>query len=73
MFRVYCMEVARENQDKVEAILHKYYVNGDIDVKHMEQSRRGGLTTVQYWLTCVCSDDLDIIAKELRDSGVELF
>lgn len=73
MFRVYCMEVAKENQDKVEAVLHKYYVSGFIDVKHMEQSRRGDLTTVQYWLTCLCSDDIEVIANELKAEGIELF
>ena len=72
-FIVYCIELAKENRDKADAILHKYYVNNDIDIKHLEYSRRGDLTTVQYWMTCTCSEDLEVIAKELRDNGIELF
>ena len=73
MFRVYCIELARENRDKADAILHKYYINGDIDVKYLSPSSRDRKPTVQYWLTCVCSEDLDKIAKELKDNGIELF
>lgn len=73
MFRVYCIELAKENQDKADKILHKYYVNSDIDVKYMMQSCRSGMTTVQYWLTCVCEDDLEAIANELNADGIELF
>ena len=73
MFRVYCIELAKEDQDKAEKILHKHYVNNDIDIKHMEQSYRNHVTTIQYWLTCTVSDDLEGIANELKDAGVEVF
>jgi hypothetical protein len=73
MYRVYCIELARENQDKADAIMHKYYVDGDIDVKHLENSRRNGMITVQYWFTCVCDDIVDHIARILKESGIELF
>ena len=72
-FIVYCIELAKENQEKADEILRKYYVNNDIDIKHLEHSRRSGVTTVQYWMTCTCSDDLEVIAKELKDNGIELF
>lgn len=73
MFRVYCIELARENQDKADAILHKYYMANDIDVKHMEHSRRNGMITVQYWFTCTCSEDIEVIVNELKENGIELF
>ena len=73
MYRVYCFELAKENQCKAEEILHKYHVNNVIDVKHMEQSQRSGVTIVRYWLTCVCSDEIEFIANELKANGVVLF
>lgn len=72
-FRVYCIEVAKENRDKAEAIMHGYCVDGDIDVKHLEYSRRGNMTTVQYWLTSNCDELVDHIAIRLEENGIELF
>ena len=72
-YRVYCLELAKENRDKAEAILHGYYIDGDIDIKHSEYSRRNGMTTVQYWLTCECDELVDHIARQLKENGVELF
>lgn len=72
-FRVYCIELAEENQERASAILNKHCVNGDIDVRHLEFSRRGGMDTVQYWLTCTCSEDLEVIANELKENGIEVF
>lgn len=73
MYRVYCIELARENQDKADEILHKYDANGDIDIKSLSHSRRSGVTMVQYWFTCTCSDDIETIANELKSNGIELF
>ena len=73
MFRVYCIEVAKENRNKTEDILNKYCVNNDIDVKHFEQSYRNKMVTIQYWFTCTCSDDIETIANELKESGIEVF
>lgn len=72
-FRVYCMELAEENRERASAILYKYCVNGDIDVRQLEFSRRGKMYTVQYWLTCTCSEDLEVIANELKENGIEVF
>ena len=72
-FVVYCIELAKEDQAKAEPILHKYYTNGNIDIKNMEHSRRNYTATVQYWITCICSSDIEIIASELEASGIELF
>ena len=73
MYRVYCIELAEVNRDTADEIMHKYYVNGDIDVKHLGFSRRSGLDTVQYWFTCTCSEDVEVIANELKANGIELF
>ena len=73
MFRVYCIELARENRDKADDIMHKYYVNNDIDVKSLNYSYRGKVETVQYWFTCTCDEDIETIAKELKENGIELF
>ena len=72
-FRVYCIEVAKENRDKADAIMHGYYVDDSIDVKHLEYSRRGTMTTVQYWLTCVHEAVFDVMVNELKENGIELF
>ena len=71
--RVYCIELAKENRDKADAIMHWFYVDGDIDVKHLEYSRRGNMTTVQYWLTCVHEAVFDVMVNELKENGIELF
>jgi hypothetical protein len=73
MFRVYCIELAKTDQDKAEKILHKHCVDDEIDIKHMEQSYRYRIATVQYWLTCTVSDDLESIVNELKDAGIEVF
>lgn len=71
--RVYCIELAKENRDKAEAIMHGFCVDGDIDVKRMEYSYLGKMTTVQYWLTSNCDELVDHIEFELKENGIELF
>lgn len=72
-YLVYCIELAKENRDKADAILHQYYVDGDIDIKYLEYSRRKDLITVQYWFTGACTELVDHIANELKKNGIELF
>lgn len=71
--RLYCIEVPKVYQDKADAILHKYYTAGDIDVKQLEYRTHGVTSTVRYWLSCICSDDIDTIRNELKDNGLHLF
>ena len=73
MFSVYCMEVANKDYEKANPIMAKYDANNDIDVKHLSPSRRDGIDTVQYWFTCTCSEDIEVIANELKTNGIELF
>lgn len=71
--RVYCIELAKENRDKAEEIMHEYCVDGDIDVKHLEYSHLGNMTTVQYWLTCNRDAIVDHVEFKLKENGIELF
>lgn len=71
-FNVYCIEVSESNQDKAEKIMGKYCDNGYIDVKSLNPSRRNGISTVQYWFTCICDEELDAMADELRENGIEI-
>lgn len=73
MYNVYCIEVAETDREKTNSIMEKYCANNDIDVKHLSGSRRDGIYTVQYWFTCTCSDDIEVIANELKTNGIRLF
>lgn len=72
-FIVYCIELTKKDRDKADTIMHKYYVDGDIDIKHLEYSRRGQTTTVQYWLTGVHESIVGVMIDELKENGIELF
>ena len=71
--RVYCIEVAKENRDKAEAIMHGLCVDGDINIKYLEYSHLGRITTVQYWLTSNCDELVDHVEFKLKENGIELF
>ena len=73
MYNIYCIEMAEKDRKKADEIMHKHYVNNDIDVKSLSPSRRNDIDTVQYWFTCTCSEDIDVIANELKSSGIEIF
>lgn len=73
MYRIYCIEMAKKDEDKADSILEKYCANNDIDIKYLDHSRRNGIDTVQYWFTCTISDDIEVIVNELKANGIDVF
>jgi hypothetical protein len=73
MYLVYCIEVLEKDYEKANSIMEKYDYNNDIAVKSLTPSRLNGVDTVQYWFTCTCSGDIDVIANELKSNGIDVF
>lgn len=72
-FVIYCIELAKEDRDRAEAIMFNYCVDYKIDIKHLEYSCRSGMDSVQYWMTSKREDIFNAMVKELEENGIELF
>lgn len=72
-FVVYCIELAKEDRDRAEAIMSSYCADYKIDIKHLEYSYRGRLDSVQYWMTSKREDIFKAMVEELEENGIELF
>ncbi len=73
MYRVYCVNVRKEDQDMAETILRAHWLQGDIDSTVVnEQKNSNGSVVVSYWIGPYVYEDLLAIMNEFKLKGIHV-
>lgn len=73
LFQVYTIKIRKEDREKADAILLKYWNNGDIDTVTNEEQIGERLTLVTYWIRPFVYEDLEAIRNEFKQAGIQMF